>query len=456
MELVAALIRQFDKPNAAVAEIKVFQLAKSDATSMQTLLQALFGIQAQRQGAQGGQPGQAGGAPLPFLQVTNADDASSTVIPMRFSTDVRTNSIIAIGGAELRVVEAVLLRLDESEIKQRETEVYRLRNSPATDVANAISLFLQTQQQAVQQIDPSLISPFEQIEREVIVVAEPVTNSLLISATLRDFQQVKELVLQLDQLPRQVIIQGLIVEVSLENQDEWGVERGLQDSILFSRSIITPDNITTITNVSQAPNGSQLQTTNIVSQQSTPGYLFNNNGLPLGNNSSPGINQSTVAGQGITNFNLQRINGDLGYGGLVLSAGSDSVSALSVRRGRTPPHRCTQPSADHRAINNQLAHIQVGSQVPRISGFTVNQTTGFASPVPEQRDVGIILEMIPRISPEGMVVMEIVARKDALSNQSVTLFVNPNGSNITSPIIDTTNALTTVAIRSGQTVVVAE
>lgn len=456
MELVAALIRQFDQPSAAVAEIKVFSLAQSDATAMLTLLNTLFGIQRQAgQGGQGGQGGQFGNqGTLPFLQVAGADDASSTIVPLRFSTDLRTNSIIAIGGAEaLRVVEAVLLRLDESDIKQRMNEVYRLRNSPAADVANAISQFLQTQQQSVQQIDPALLSPFEQIEREVIVVAEPVTNSLLISATPRYFKQVKELVVQLDQLPQQVVIQGLIVEVILENQDEWGVELGLQDSILFNRSLIAPSGITTVTNILQQPNGQQLQQTQIVSQEAVPGYLFNNNGLPLGNNTSPGINSKTVGAQGLTGFNLQRINGDLGYGGLVLSAGSESVSALlRAVAARRRIDVLSRPQIV--TLNNQIAQIQVGQEVPRVNGFNVNQTTGFAAPVPQQRAVGIILQVTPRISPEGMVVMEIIARKDALSNQSVPLFVNPDGSTVNSPIIDTTNALTTVGVRSGQTVVV--
>ncbi|HTI50015.1 MAG TPA: hypothetical protein VL475_03650, partial [Planctomycetaceae bacterium] len=45
------------------------------------------------------------------------------------------------------------------------------------------------------------------------------------------------------------------------------------------------------------------------------------------------------------------------------------------------------------------------------------------------------------------------ARKDALSPNSVPLFANPNGSQVTSPIIDTTNALTTVSVRNGQTIV---
>src|SRR5260221_14712087 len=74
------------------------------------------------------------------------------------------------------------------------------------------------------------------MEREVIVVAEPVTNNLLISATPRYFKDIKDMILQLDKVPRQVIIQALIVEVTLDNTDEFGMELGGQNSILFQRS----------------------------------------------------------------------------------------------------------------------------------------------------------------------------------------------------------------------------
>ena len=89
MQLMAALIEQLDSISSLVAEIKVFTLANGDATSMLTLLQALFPAQP----AGGAATGAAG------IQVSTAEDASSGLIPLRFSVDARTNSIIAIGGA---------------------------------------------------------------------------------------------------------------------------------------------------------------------------------------------------------------------------------------------------------------------------------------------------------------------------------------------------------------------
>ena len=109
MALIGALIEQLDKPTANVAEIKVFSLENADATTVVGLLENLFVQTA------GGQQSQTG------IQVVGAEGASSSLIPLRFSVDVRTNSIIAVGGAEaLQVVEAILFRLDENEIRQRE------------------------------------------------------------------------------------------------------------------------------------------------------------------------------------------------------------------------------------------------------------------------------------------------------------------------------------------------
>ncbi|MGQ0634313.1 MAG: secretin N-terminal domain-containing protein [Planctomycetaceae bacterium] len=448
MELIEALIKQFDRPSSSVAEIKVIPLEKSDATSMVTLLERLFGAQ-QRTGqqGQGGGFGQQGA--FPGMQFTGADDASSTLIPLRLSTDVRTNSVIVTGGAEaLRVVEAVLYRLDESDIRQRKTEVYQLRNVPAAQIADAISQYLQTQRQAFTDIDPSLISPFQQIEREVIVVPEPVTNSLIISATPRYFDDVMVIVKNLDQLQKQVLISALLVEVLLDNHDEWGVELGFQDSILFDRSNISE--ILAFDTVNTLPNGTQTTTQNVISRTGLPGYNFNTQ--QLGNNLEPSINAARVGAQGLSNFALGRANGDLGYGGLVLSAGSESINVLlRALAARSRVDVLSRPQI--RALNNQTASVQVGQEIPRVNGFQPNTVTGFAAPVVEQRSVGIILEVAPRISPEGIIVMQVSARKDGLSNQSVPLFTNPDGSTVDSPIIDTTNALTTVSVRSGQTIV---
>ncbi|HLQ45396.1 MAG TPA: secretin N-terminal domain-containing protein, partial [Planctomycetaceae bacterium] len=119
LELIQALVRRFDKPSAMVAEIKHFTLKNADASSISKMLTELFTQQQQGQRQTAGQQAQQLG-----LQLAGAEDASSQLIPLKFSTDIRTNSIIAVGGAEaLSVVEAVILRLDASDVRQRQSSV---------------------------------------------------------------------------------------------------------------------------------------------------------------------------------------------------------------------------------------------------------------------------------------------------------------------------------------------
>lgn len=435
MRLMTELIRQLDKPTSMVAEIKVFTLVNADATAMARLLEALFQSQAQQQEL--------------GIQIAGADDASSNLVPMRLSVDTRTNSILVTAGAEaLRIIEAILLRLDQSDLRQRQNVVYRLKNSPAKDVAEAINQFWSSQS-SLAQVDPNLVSAVELLEREVIVVPEPVSNSLLISSTPRYHEEILELAEKLDEAPPQVVIQALLVEVDLDNDDEFGVELGVQDSALFNRSAIS-DIVTVTDTVFDAVTGLPVSSTErIVSQQANPGFAFNNQAL--GNN--PAINTSTVGGQGLSHFSLGRVNGDLGYGGLVLSAGSESVSVLiRALAARRRIHVLSRPQI--RTLDNQQAMIQVGQQVPIVDGVNIS-TTGSSNPVVRQDQAGIILRVTPRISPDEVIVMEVAAEKSAfIPGLGVPVFTDmKTGGVIRSPVKDVITAQTTVSIPNGQTIV---
>lgn len=433
LELIGALIKQFDGRVSTVAELKVFTLKNADAESMVELLQATFSPENQETDL--------------GIQIAGVNDANSNLIPLSFTVDRRTNSVVAQGGSDaLQIVEAILLKLDGADSRKRETTVIQLKNTPVADVSEAINEFLDTQRSLIAQ-DPDLISSFELLEREVIVVPEPINNNLIISATPRFFQEISNLVRELDKEAPQVIIQALIVEVELDNDDEFGVELGIQDSLLFNRSII--DNLLTVSQtVTGASNVTQTNQT-IVSQEATPGFLFNSIN-PLGTNNSN--NTSNTAGQALSNFSLQRGNSDLGFGGLVLSASSESVSilirALAAKRN---VHVLSRPQI--RTVDNVTAQIQVGQIVPVVNGVTVS-SVGSANPVIEQDEAGIILTVTPRISPDGNIVMETLAEKSDFNGSSVPIFTDATTGNVVeSPIKNITQVQTTVSVPNGQTVV---
>ena len=422
MGLIEALIHQLDAPVAA-AQIKVFRILNGDASSMVLMLRSLL---------PGGAATVAATATPQLGMVT--DEASLT--PLRFSIDVRTNSIIAVGSSsDLKIVEALLLKLDGQDVQNRKSEVYRLKNSPARDVATAVNEFLRSKRQ-VEQAAPGMASPFQQIESEVVVVPEPVSNSLIISATPRFFQEIHDLVEKLDAQPSQVLIQVLIAEVDLTNFDEFGVELGLQSAVLFNRSVLSNvvNNGTTILNATRVP-----------------GFNFNNQPLSSGGASLNGASPSAIGSQGLSSFNVGRTNSERGFGGLVLSASSESVSVLLRALKETHSIEIlARPQI--MSLDNQPAYIQVGKRVPRIAGTALTAATQVNSIVLE--NVGLILGVTPRISPEGMVVMELDAEKSEMGPQSEGVPVSVSGGvPILSPSINVTTAQTTVSAHSGETIV---
>src|SRR5208282_3301128 len=260
---------------------------------------------------------QAGPQALLQLIQNTSGGGETSVVPLRFGVDPRTNSVIASGTmADLNIVEAILTKLDDSEVRKRRTLVIRLKNAPATDVANSINQFLTAERQATQTAGAQLTSAVELLDQQVVVVGEPVTNSLVLSATPRYFDEVKAIIEQLDARPPMVMIQVLIVSVDLESTNEFGIELGLQDSALFDRSILS--NLVTTSETTAAG----ATTTTVISANALPGFNFNN-GSGLGNPGNiPGTaitsHPADVAAQGIANFGTNTTNNTLGYSGLVL------------------------------------------------------------------------------------------------------------------------------------------
>ncbi len=442
MPLIATLIEQLDQPPDAVAELKVFTIENGDAVTLAEMLQELFGT-GQQQGGGG------------------AQGARAPVFELRFSVDERTNSIIAAGSAdELLVVEAILLRLDAGQSRSRINRVYRLKNASANDVALALQNWLE-QKREVEQTAPGVISPFAQLEREVVVVPEIASNSLIVSATPSYYEELEAIIQQLDEQAPMVMIQVLIGEVRLGDADEFGVELGLQDSVLFDRSLLSSQDFLTTqqTTIEQiGGNNIQVQQEIIRSARQQPGFNFGDPGQGLPNSGSARslATAAAVGAQGLSSFAVNRVSPDLGFGGFVLSASSNSVSMLL--RALQETRRIEILSRPQiMALDNQFGRSFVGEIVPFITESNINQFTGqpqnTVTPVP----VGLELLVRPRISPEDLVVMEIAARKAEVGplDQGVPISVTPNGDPINVPRINSTEAQTTVSAASGQTVVLS-
>ena len=434
--LLEMLIEQLDTPGA-VAQIKVFRVNNGDAASLVQMLRSLL-------------PSQTGASTGPQLSSAEGD---TSLAPLRFAVDSRTNSIIAAGSeGDLQIIEALLLRLDERDFAERRNEVYRLRNAPALDVAAAINEFLRSErlvQQAVQAGDF-----FEQVEREVVVVPEPVRNALIISATPRYFDQIRELIVSLDEQPPQVLIQVVIAEVMLKDTDEFGVELGIQDSVLFDRSLLSELVTTTITGQESTADGIITVTEEIIqSADNLPGFNFNNQNLGNSGSTQALSTRSRLGSQALTSFAMDRVSSNNDFGGLVLSASSDSISLL-IRALQESRRLDVLSRPQVRTLDNQSAFIQVGQRVPRITASNITDG-GLQTNTIELENVGLILGVTPRISPDGMVVMEVDAEKSQVGpdQDGIPVSVSLDGTIIRSPRVDIQTAQATVSAASGETII---
>jgi hypothetical protein len=104
-------------------------------------------------------------------------------------------------------------------------------------------------------------------------------------------------------------------------------------------------------------------------------------------------------------------------------------------------------------IDNQPAFIQVGQKVPLITNVIVNQI-GQTNTV-QMDNVGLILGVTPRISPDGMVVMEIDAEKSEVAPEAegIPVSISASGEVVRAPRINITTAQTTISTATGETIV---
>ena len=431
MELLFTLAHELDTLPSLRAELKVFALRKADASATAILIQQLFlgvgGVAGPTTVTPGGGPGgptppgaapgggpagtPSGGTPRQMtpLVVPGTSPEGAPLIELRLAVDTRTNSIIVAGSPnDVFAIELIVRRLEDTEVQARRNMVYHVRNSTAADLANALTSFSTSSLQVLTR--GGILTPYQDVLREVVFVPEPITNKLLISATPQYFEEAMRLITELDAEPPQVVIQVLIAEVDLTNTDEFGVEIGLQSPVLFQRGVFPATGFTgsqTITNTSsgttvglgEVPPGTSVGGTNNPVAQ--PGFQFNNV-APLGNN--PAANAGVVGFQGINNLGVGRMSPNAPVGGFVFSAASDSFSLL-IRALKTQGRMEILSRPQLMTLDNQTANIQVGEKFPYLNETSATFGTVTSGVIYEP--TGVSLNVTPRISPDGKVLMRV-------------------------------------------------
>jgi type II secretion system protein D len=461
MELVEAIINQLDRGPGPGQTVKVFTLQNSNAEELINTVQRIFSTTAS--GTTGGVGGAAGqqrpigqtATPAPTttgLGTTSANTLGSTTsLPVRFTPDYRTNSIIASGSKEdLDQIERIVLELDQPESKKRETIVYKLQNLTSAEAVTSLNDYLTRERLADQITVISVTQDRAAQDQSQGVVAnstataggqstadrtplEPQTNSIIVTANPGLLQQFMRVIEEIDQRPSQVVIQVLIAQIELNNNDELGLEVGFQNDTLFDRSLV-------VNNQGQA-------------NSLNPGVGFNN--APL--QSPAGANFAGTGLQGLSNFALGRTS-PLGYGGLIFAASSENISVLlrALKRQRRLDV-LSRPQV--MTLDNQQASIQIGQRI-RVPTGAVTAAVGGTTSTFNAENIGIILAVTPRIGPDGQILMRVAPQISSLQRDSsgaiegLPVGTNADGTVVETPIINITQAVTTIGANDGETVVI--
>ncbi|MFK7794667.1 MAG: type II secretion system secretin GspD [Gammaproteobacteria bacterium] len=224
------------------------------------------------------------------------------------------------------------------------------------------------------------------------IIADEENNALVIKATKDEYADIEDAIKRLDIVPLQVLVEATIVEVSLTGNLSYGLE-----------------------------------------------WFFRNNNVLDGNDGIATLDTG-AAGSGLLalspGFSYQIVDSAGGIRAVLNTLATDSKIKV-----------VSSPSL--MVLDNHSASINIGDQVPvRTSESTNTGTAGNDSIVTSTIqfvETGVTLEVAPRVSKGGNVVMDIF--------QSIRTADITDTSSIDSPTINQRQVQTSVAVQSGETIV---
>jgi general secretion pathway protein D len=221
------------------------------------------------------------------------------------------------------------------------------------------------------------------------ISSDETNNAIVVYATPRDYAIIEDALHKLDVTPSEVLIEAAIVEVTLTDQMQYGVQWSFAGA--HSVGALSTSSSTTL----------------------TPGTLS-----PL---------TPTFPGLSVLFTN-----------GNTLQANLNALEDLTKIKVVSAPKLMV--------LNNQTASLQVGEQVPIITASAIS-TVGTNAPLINEidyHDTGIILKITPRVNSSGLVLLDVA--------QEVS-DVEPNSaSDIDSPSFSTRRISTSIAVGDGEVV----
>ncbi len=340
---------------------------------------------------------------------------SETGGAIRFLPLERMNSILVVtGNPEIFAeVDRWIARLDQPLATAGfRNYVYRVRNSKASDLQSVLqNLYgrsgtpaanLPGQQPAAQAVPAQAAAPFPAapatpdtalstaLTGPIRIIADGVTNSLIIQATPQEWAEIERTLQQLDILPRQVLIDAQIYEVTLDESLSIGLSATLQNSEIIKNPQTTAS--------------------------------FGTGG------GAPALAAQTFAIVGRTR---------------------QLIAFLNASENRNRVRTLSAPSV--LVKDNMVADFQVGAEVPiptssavaagvQAGGNSVfTQTIAF-------RNTGVIMRVRPQINEGGSLTLEV--------SQEVSQAGANNTSAIAAPVIGKSSVNSTIVVQDNETIAI--
>ena len=257
-------------------------------------------------------------------------------------------------------------------MRSRKTEVFRLKNSSATQVATTINTFLTSQRnlETGPNIDDQRLRADRARSGRGAGTGEQQPGVQRHAAILST--EIKTIIDQLDARPPMVMIQVLIAKVDLEQHERVRHRAGLAGlGALRSQPVEQPcDQPPDAANLDVLASSPRLEPDHRAATN-TPGFNFNNTAAGQQRRAPMhAMAPTTSAARACRISAVGRTNSTLGYGGLVLSLASENVSVLL--RALAENHRVEVLQRPQiMTMDNQPAYIQVGQRVPRITASNI-------------------------------------------------------------------------------------
>src|SRR4029077_7466169 len=244
----------------------------------------------------------------------------------------------------------------------------------------------------------------QQGQEGVKISADVSTNSLLIYASAEVYRLVEQTVRQLDQPQAQVGIDATIAEVTLNNSLSYGVQFFLQNNNL------------SVSNIPTSPPGA----------------------LPTASSTT-----SSVAGGVATSVASAFLN--RAFPGFNFLVGPEAQPKVILDAPQAVNHVKILSYPSLVVIDNQVATLLVGDEIPVSTGTgnVLNSATSTNNTIVnsiDYRSTGIILRVIPRVSPNGNVRLDV--------EQEISQATNSTASTLT-PTVSQRKVKSSVSVANG-------